>query len=203
MEENQIIMACGCPSCGEQVRFRKPAKGGKYKFACPKCKETFVVEIPDDEAPAEQPTENAEAPAAPQAAEKPAAAEQPAVPETKRVWRPNDRYTTIGGLREKHRGFFGKDKVHPLREGRQLLGRMDDRNPSDIMFDDPHISRQSIEINVETQQEGGSRYFIYVMTVKRQMNPVMHNGEPLQNGEEIILHIGDTIKVGKTHLTLQ
>lgn len=119
------------------------------------------------------------------------------------VHKNKDRYTTIGGLVEKSRSFFGKNKLHPLRLGTQYIGRADANNPSDISLNDDTVSRQSVELTVEQHHGHQGITYSYSINVRRQKNPVLHNGTPLQKGEVIVLHIGDVITVGKTKLTLR
>lgn len=120
-----------------------------------------------------------------------------------KVHKNEEQYTTIGGLVEKHRGFFGKDKIHPLHLGTQTIGRNDQGNPSDISVNDDTVSRQSVELTVEQHNGEIGITYSYSLKVRRLKNPVLHNGTPLQRGEEIVLHIGDMITLGKTKLILR
>ncbi|MBO5428129.1 MAG: FHA domain-containing protein [Prevotella sp.] len=182
MEEQETIMTCVCPHCKATIRIKSPAKSGRYKYTCTKCGKPFAVAF-DGEKQEQHDSE----------------------PDTHvtRKLEDRDRYRTIGGLVERRQGLFGKNKVWPLAEGKQTIGRESVNSPSDIMFNDVCMSRQSVELNVERHQDTTGQCFVYVLTVKRQKNPILHNNEPLSDGEEIILHIGDTITLGQTVLTLK
>lgn len=187
MVENNNIVTCVCPNCKHAIRITRPEKPGRYKYSCPACKQPFAVCFkPEKQDTVEDkhdtPTEESH---------------------VARKFDDHCKYRTIGGLVVRLRGVFGRTKVFPLVEGKQLIGRTSERMPSAIMFDDPCMSRQSVELNVERCDDSTGQYFVYVMNVLRQKNPVKHNGEDIDNGEEIILHIGDTIELGRTVLTLK
>lgn len=110
---------------------------------------------------------------------------------------------TIGGLVECKRGFFSKDKIHALREGAMTIGRNDPGCTSDIMIDDPTISRRSLKLTVEKKQSAGISYYSYTMAVENAKNPVIYNGDKLSMGDVVELQIDDTIKIGKTKLILR
>lgn len=185
-------MACVCPHCKQTVRIRRPQASGRYKFTCPSCSTPFALSFTDD-------TQSGKEISEAQNAKEGSAAESAVV----RIHRDNDRYTTIGGLIEKHRGFFGKDKIHPLRLGAQFIGRTNHDTPSEISIDDNTVSRQSLMLTVSQHHDGSGVSFSYSLKVNRAKNPVLHNGEELRKGEEIILHINDVITIGKTKLTLK
>lgn len=196
MEEKNDILTCVCPHCKAKIRIKRPAKGGRYKYMCTQCGKPFVVAFEEAEPKGDPPANDA-------GEEQGQADGGQEDTHVTRKLEDRDRYRTIGGLVERHRGFFGRDRVWPLSEGRQLIGRTSGSHPSDIMFADVCMSRQSVELNVERHQDAMGQCFAYVLTVRKQKNPVLHNGEPLADGEEIILHIGDTIKLGQTVLTLK
>ena len=110
---------------------------------------------------------------------------------------------TIGGLVECKKGFFSKDKIHALHEGVQTIGRNDPGCTSDIMIDDPTISRRSLKLVVEKKQSAGISYYSYTMAVENAKNPVIYNGDKLTVGDVVELQIDDTIKIGKTKLILR
>lgn len=187
MEEKNSIVTCVCPHCKQTIRINRPEKPGRYKYSCTACGKPFAISFKPEKTADEEET----------------AQEKQEETHVSRKVEDRDRYRTIGGLVEKRSGLFKKGRVFPLAEGRQTIGRSSERLPSDIMFDDPCMSRRSVEVNVERHNDAAGQCFVYVMTVKRQKNPVTHNGESIGNGEEIVLHIGDTIQLGQTVLTLR
>ena len=182
MSEKKNIITCACPHCKQSIRITRPETPGRYKYSCPLCGESFAVSFK----PGEETTKDKQ--------------EETHV---SRKLEDRDCYRTIGGLVEKRRGLLGRSRAYPLLEGTQSIGRRSDTMPSDVMFDDSCMSRHSVEITVERHTDVFGLCFVYVMTVIRQKNPVMHNGEEIGNGEEIILHLGDTITLGRTVLTLK
>ncbi len=189
------IIECTCPHCKNVVRIRKAQKPGKYKYVCPSCKQPFAVTFQEEEPPSilHEKEKSSEEQTSQQSEDN---------ENTVGCFTSEGRYNTIGGLVEKRKGLFKKDRVHPLAERKIIIGRKNDNFPSDIMFDDRYMSRQSLELTVEKQEDARGQYFTYVLKVLRQRNPILHNGEPLSDGEEIVLHLGDTITVGKTVLIL-
>lgn len=178
--------SCVCPHCKQTIIIRRPSVPGRYKYTCTACKEAFAITFKDDNACAAKPQKADEGP-------------RP----VEEVLLNRRLYATVGGLRKKCRGLFARrQSLMPLRIGSQLIGRENDAYPSDIAFDDPAMSRQSVELVVE-QHEGKNMGYSYVMRVRRLLNPVMHNGQSLQQGEVVVLAVGDTITLGNTTLILQ
>jgi DNA-directed RNA polymerase subunit M/transcription elongation factor TFIIS len=92
-----------------------------------------------------------------------------------------------------NKGWFNKD--YHLLEGKNIVGRYDEIMNSDIAIkNDPTISRRSIEIEVKRHEKG----YFFKLTVLKATNPVLHNNNPLLNGESVSLNFGDTIILGKT-----
>lgn len=175
--------SCVCPHCKQTIHIRRPAAPGRYKYTCTACGEPFAIAFKEETQPLndEEETHPVE------------------VAQLNR-----HLYATIGGLRKKRSGLFGrKQPLIPLRAGRQLIGREDSDYPSDIAFDDPRMSRQSVELTVEQHGSSDGCGYSYVLRVRRLLNPVMHNGMSLRQGEVVVLSIGDTITLGNTTLILQ
>lgn len=180
-------LSCVCPHCKQTITIRRPAAPGRYKYTCTACKEPFAITFKEESTDAAQPRKDDETSCPVEVAQL-----------------NRHLYATIGGLRRKRRGLFGrKQPLIPLRAGRQLIGREDSDYPSDIAFDDPMMSRQSVELTVEQHGSNDGQGYSYVLRVRRQLNPVMHNGQPLRQGEVVVLGIGDTITLGSTTLILQ
>lgn len=190
------IVTCTCPHCGQAIRIKRPAKAGRYKYSCTQCKQPFLITFKDEVA--SQPQLSSSSPER-ESHKESEVADRP----VRRVFAERDRYKTIGGLVEKGKGFFAKSRVIPLSEGTVTIGRRSSRMPSDISFDDPGMSRQSVEITVVRQTDEQGQAFSYILKPLRLKNPILHNGEELTLDDEIILHIGDTLKLGQTILTLK
>lgn len=87
-----------------------------------------------------------------------------------------------------------------LKEGKTIIGRADDDEPSDISLSgDDTMSRRSISIEIVADDYG----FDYILRVLNAANPVKINGKQLRTGEKYFLEIGDTIKIGNTLLTFE
>lgn len=198
MEEKQDILTCVCPLCNKPMRIKRPQKEGKYKFVCTHCKQPFALTYKEEQTqdPEQPPQPQQQQPQQPQ----PQQQSQQQPPVSKPV---DPRYMTIGGLVECKRGFFSKDKIHALREGAMTIGRNDPGCTSDIMIDDPTISRRSLKLTVEKKQSAGISYYSYTMAVENAKNPVIYNGDKLSMGDVVELQIDDTIKIGKTKLILR
>lgn len=87
-------------------------------------------------------------------------------------------------------------KRFALRPGTYLIGRTDDREPSDVSLDDKYASRRSLQIEVVTAAEGR----LYRLTVNKAKNPVLLNGRELREHDAVFLNYGDIIKIGTTLL---
>lgn len=86
---------------------------------------------------------------------------------------------------------------YQLKEGRTVIGREDDEEPSDISLSgDDTISRRSIEINIVADEYG----FDYILKVLNASNPVRVNGKEVRIGEKKYLDVGDMITIGHTNL---
>ncbi len=97
--------------------------------------------------------------------------------------------------RKKFMGFVAER--YQLKEGRTVIGREDEEEPSDISLSgDDTISRRSIEINIVADEYG----FDYILKVLNASNPVRVNGKEVRIGEKKYLDVGDMITIGHTNL---
>lgn len=98
-----------------------------------------------------------------------------------------------GKLTLLRKGWLNKD--YRLREGKNVIGRYDESDMSDISIkNDSSMSRRSIEIEVRRTEKG----YMFKLTVLKATNPVLHNSNPLMPGESVSLNFGDSIVLGKT-----
>ena len=61
-------------------------------------------------------------------------------------------------------------------------------------FDDEEMSRRSVLLDVIQKNDG----FYYKLTVKKAMNPVLHNNKELEEQESVYLNYGDAFQIGRT-----
>lgn len=86
---------------------------------------------------------------------------------------------------------------YKLSEGKTIIGRDDDDEPSDIsLTGDDTISRRSISIDIVPDDYG----FDYILKVLNAANPVKVNGKQIRVGEKTYLDLGDVITIGHTNL---
>lgn len=86
---------------------------------------------------------------------------------------------------------------YKLSEGKTIVGRADDEDPSDIsLTGDDTISRRSISIDIVPDDYG----FDYILKVLNAANPVKVNGKEIRVGEKTYLDLGDVITIGHTNL---
>ena len=91
------------------------------------------------------------------------------------------------------RGWLNKE--FPLQDGKNVIGRYDEVEKSDIAIrNDSSISRRSVEIEVKRTDRGYS----FKLNVLKATNPVLHNNNPLLEGESVSLNFGDGIIMGQT-----
>lgn len=96
-------------------------------------------------------------------------------------------------------GFLSSGLRYRLYTGTTIVGRKDPKTPSDIQFDDPEMSRRSVQLDVEMQ----NGMITVSMTVLKDLNPVLVNGHRLPQGKSVHLINGTKIKLGQTELTFK
>lgn len=90
---------------------------------------------------------------------------------------------------------------YPLKPGSIIIGRIDDKEPSDISISDATASRQSVKIVVKKGELSGRHTFKLI--VLRTTNAIYINNNALYSKGSIYLNYGDRIKVGETVFTLE
>jgi len=93
-------------------------------------------------------------------------------------------------------GSLFSKKKYRLKMGSNTIGRKDSQKPSDLEFDDPEMSRQSVRIDVMPGNE-------FMFNVNKSLNPVMVNGKTIYQGFCIKLRDDDEITMGKTTITFR
>ena len=96
-------------------------------------------------------------------------------------------------------GFLKQGLRYRLYTGTTIVGRRDAKTPSDIQFDDPEMSRRSVQLDVEMQ----NGMMTVSLTVLKDLNPVLINGHRLPQGMSVRLINGTKIKLGQTVLTFK
>ena len=181
-----------CPQCGKPVLLQA-AKTGVKAVACKLCGVKTYIKVVDPVAEAEK--EKAKA----------AAAKKPAKPaKTKKQEEKDEEPVKTVKVRSKDKnlrstgmltwGKIFRRKKFVLHEGSYLIGRKDSACPSDIEFDDEEMSRRSVLLDVIRKNDG----FYYKLTVKKAMNPVLHNNKELEEQESVYLNFGDAFQLGRT-----
>ena len=96
-------------------------------------------------------------------------------------------------------GFFSKSVRFRLFTGTTIVGRKDSKTPSDIQFDDPEMSRRSVQLDVEMH----NGVTTVILTVLKDLNPVLVNGIRVPQGDSVRLISETRIKMGQTELTFK
>ncbi len=173
-----------CPSCGKTVLFSLP-RTGILGVKCRHCSTlTFAKGIEKD---AVQPSPKTDS-----GAEETSNNNPKEEPESGHTVINNKKHLLPGELSW---GNIFKRKHYPLSEGIITIGRKDDKRSSDIEFKDLEMSRQSVELEVIHHEERG---YLFKLTVKNALNPVLHNNRPLDVNDSIYLNYGDSIQLGNT-----
>ena len=182
MESDYIQKRFQCTNkeCNTVFRINVPKKEGTYKYKCPKCGKLYTLVIGKKNT-----RETVNKTIDPRNLNREQIAEVTVPPS-------EFRKGIKGNLK------IGK-KIFQLKVGRNVIGRKDESMPSDINIDnDRTISRRSIEINVNQNQNGG---YMYKLKVLKATNIVYLNNNPLQEGESTSLMYNDRIQLGKTQIT--
>ncbi len=223
-----LVLRCQNKECSRPIKIKRPAKSGIYPIACPHCSAKMRVRIPGmDAAPAPDVPDNSKAePIAfsdtfivneRYEVECPHChahkiSFQSKVPGDKAFACPRCKGPLKAFVKQKTKPHAsdsaqfirGKlvllrkyllNKDFPLREGRNIIGREDASAPSDISIKgDKTMSRRSVQMDMNTTENG----YTFKLTVIKAVNPVIHNGSVLMNGESVSLNFGDTIVMGTT-----
>lgn len=92
-------------------------------------------------------------------------------------------------------GFFSKNDVFKLRDGKNVIGRFDHSQQSDIAITgDGLMSRRSVEI--EATVERGA--YVYKFTILKCTNPVIYNKQECRPPFSREIRFGDVFILGKT-----
>ncbi|MEE1223104.1 MAG: FHA domain-containing protein [Bacteroidaceae bacterium] len=224
--DTKVVTDVVCIHCGTTIRIQKRKTQEQCKLACPGCKRSLHILFNINDNPqtysflsASQITKEVKE------EERPEEKEMRKAQKDKTIYRKDrhvahsyddkvpgeddddtddDRRHRSGSpkLRENlfltRRKFFGLvAERYKLSEGKTIVGRADDEEPSDIsLTGDDTISRRSISIEIVPDDYG----FDYILRVLNASNPVRVNGKQIRQGEKTYLDPGDIITVGHTDL---
>lgn len=174
-----------CKNCGKPVVFKLPQPG----LMGVKCRQCGTLTYVKAKAPVQQaaPSDKKPAPAKPAEQSK----QQEETPQKTKVVDKNKGNRSPGILTW---GNIFRRKKFPLNEGTYVIGRKDSVNHSDVELNDAEVSRRSVVIEVTRKEDG----YYFKLTVKKALNPVLHNNRPLAVSESIYLNYGDSIQLGRT-----
>lgn len=176
-----------CPYCKQVFAIKKPEKPGNYRIVCPNpnCKKGIRLKL------VAHPIQMQGQGSTPVQSEN-GSKDTDQTPPTKIKMGEDFRLHKAKLIQQRK---FKPNIVHQLSEGRNLIGRKDDVESSDISIEgDNTISRQSVEIIMERTEKG----YLFKLNVLRAKNPVYLNKSQLTEGEGMYLDYGDIIKLGKT-----
>jgi hypothetical protein len=104
-------------------------------------------------------------------------------------------------------------QTHPLRIGRQVIGRKSVSRPCDIMIDteDPFMGRNHCILEVKPSRSGGYEFFLSDVKMtngtpeQMSTNGTFVNAQPaaLRPKDMVYLKDGDTIQMGKTKVVIK
>ncbi|WP_291528413.1 FHA domain-containing protein [Bacteroides sp. UBA939] len=95
-------------------------------------------------------------------------------------------------------GWKGTVRDFTLVRGRNVLGRQSPNSSADIRFPttDTYMSKNHAVIDVVMKPKDST--FEHLLSDNRSTNGTFHNGNRLEQGDEIILSPGDTLRMGRT-----
>jgi len=89
------------------------------------------------------------------------------------------------------------EKKYSLQKGSNVVGRLAEGSGANVMIQtsDPYMSRRHAVITVIQLQDGTLKV---VITNGRNKNKTFVNGNALEEGDSVVLSVGDKIQMGKT-----
>lgn len=177
-----------CPCCEHNFMIRPKVASSNVEH-CPRCNAVFGYNA------YEASRHKQGAGPSPQLAAQNTTEQQPAPTRALHIRESNK---AMGKL-EWHKMWLTRSRM--LHIGSNTVGRRDEKCPSDIMFDDKYMSRQSVDIEVTPNLTGAG--YTFKLTVLKAANPVMVGSTQLKVGNSIFLNYGDTIRLGNTILAFK
>lgn len=178
-----------CPNCRSRLAFENQPGIESKIIKCPKCEHMATVAEFQRVAPKPQPPT------------------PPATPEgDTQIVLPPPTNTDAGQLHVKE-----SDQFVSLKRGKQIVGRLAKSKVADIQIGsnepgaaplDKTMSRLHVVINVETDATGSLRHVLSEHPDK-PTNGTFINGKKIGHTDQVILHFGDVITLGNTHVVLE
>lgn len=225
--DTKIVMDVICVHCGIKIQLQKKKQQGQCKLVCPnpKCRHNLHILFDTSKDPQtysflSTPQSDTSNQFSSSDKENTHSSEQPKKDKKKTIYKKDKKVAhsyedeipgeeDIPDSKKKHpvlreslfltrKKFMGLiAERYQLKEGRTVIGREDEEEPSDISLSgDDTISRRSIEINIVADEYG----FDYILKVLNASNPVKVNGKEIRIGEKKYLDVGDMITIGHTNL---
>lgn len=222
--ETKVVIDVVCVHCGSKIQLQKKKTQEQCKLVCPACKHHLHILFNTAQDPQTYSFLSVEQKAS-QQKESESNAHKEESEDVKRAKRDKTVYKKdkkkahsyddeIPGEEDTHKEkkrpklrenlFLTRKKLlglvaerYQLTEGKTIIGRDDDDEPSDISLKgDDTISRRSISIDIVPDDYG----FDYILKVLNASNPVRVNGKQIRQGDKTYLDLGDVITIGHTNL---
>ena len=169
------IVKVVCPQCKRLLSFMDAPDIGNKLIVCPKCNFRATVDVYRNGTTVTGRQEEAETTKLPEYISKDA--------------------MIVGCLRVK-----GTGKIYPLKQGKNVIGRIAQTGTADIQLsDDIYMSRSHIEINIVQTPLGLEHRLVEI----NSKNEVLLNDKPLPRGDILILQFGDNMILGKTEVIFE
>ncbi len=97
--------------------------------------------------------------------------------------------------------FFGKAE-YQLKEGTQMIGRKDPLSEAEIQIATGDASLQLVHARLKVAARNDGNH-IYIISPYSHETAVFVNQLPLEEGDEVMLNIGDELRMGDTVLLLK
>ena len=221
--ETKVHIAIVCPICGKHFTLNKKKEVAKAKFTCPACQNTLHIHVNVKDTPQTFKLFTEEELKALEEKKKKTVYEKSIdgpKPDKKEVENSSDSVDSSPEEVDVHddeaeRKVVPKQKHHfhdhvflthikcfgllnqkyPLSEGKNIIGRYDHEQPSDISIKgDSTMSRQSVSITIEEEDKG----FVFKLKVLNAANAVKINDIPVNVGHSRYLKFGDIIVLGNS-----
>lgn len=179
-----------CPECHSTSPVYMPDVSGNYMLTCAHCQRQITVYLKGKKEPfpLQNPgaaLDNAQSPTVP------VAEAQPTQPATTLIPKKSARLVCIAGP---------CNESFEIKPGITTIGRYDVVSPSDISIKgDRYMSRRSVSLEAAYNDVTG---FSFRMKVIKTTNPVMLNGQTINQGETAYLNFGDIISLGESKFRL-
>lgn len=96
-------------------------------------------------------------------------------------------------------------QIFELKMGSQVMGRLANSGKADLQIGvdkntDPYMSRRSVQIEVVKNERKG---ILHKLVCMKTPNPILLNGNKVNEGDQVWLKFGDKLTLGKTDVVLE